>query len=268
VASDQEGLLTALREQTDPEAALRMLNSALAREDFAPSCDVYEEIIGKLGTAGAFDLMKVLVTEMRREGHEVSVGVVRSFIESYARLQMFDEAVDLVLNQLDMFGVQANTVEYNLLLSVLAEGSKIKLLESVYAEMGNRGIKPDVATFNTVINALSRVRQVRTAVLMMEEMSSHRVAPDEMTFTTLMQGFVDEGSIEAALRLKSRMSEMGCSPTGVTVNVLINGYCKLGRVEDALGYIQQEIADGFEPDQVTFNTFVNGLCQTGMLIMP
>ncbi|TVU46381.1 hypothetical protein EJB05_05913, partial [Eragrostis curvula] len=262
-ASDQERLLADLREQTDPEAALRMLNSALAREDFAPSCAVYDEIIRKLGTAGAFDLMKGLVLEMRQEGHEVKLGVLQSFLESHARLQQFDGAVDLVLNQLDFFGIQANTVVYNHLLNVLVEGSKMKLLESVYNEMTTRGITPDVVTFNTLIKALCRAHQVRTAVLMLEEMPGHGVAPDETTFTTLMQGFIEEGSIEAALRVKAKMLEAGCSPTRVTVNVLINGYCKLGRVEDALGYIQQEIAEGFEPDKVTYNTFVHGMCQNG-----
>ncbi|XP_039783613.1 pentatricopeptide repeat-containing protein At3g53700, chloroplastic-like [Panicum virgatum] len=260
-ASDhQERLLTALHEQADPEAALRMLNSAFAREDFAPSRAVYEEVIRKLGSAGAFGLMEGLVREMRREGHEVKVGVVHSFVEGYARLRRFDDAVDLVL-KLDRFGVEADTVVYNHLVNVLVEGSKMKLLKSVYNEMAGRGIQPDVVTFNTLIKGLCRAHQVRTAVLMVEEMPSHGVAPDETTFTTLMQGFVEEGSIEAALRVKAKMLETGCSPTRVTVNVLINGYCKLGRVEDALGYIQQEIADGFEPDQVTYNTFVHGLCQ-------
>lgn len=237
-AAGQEQLLTALREQPDPDAALRMLNAALARDDFAPGPEVYEEIIRKLGAAGALDLMKVLVAEMRREGHQVKLGVVHSFLDSYEGQQLFDDAVDLILNQLQpLFGIQADTVVYNHLLNVLVEGSKMKLLESVYSEMGARGIKPDVVTFNTLMKALCRAHQVRTAVLMLEEMSSRGVAPDETTFTTLMQGFVEEGSIEAALRVKARMLEMGCSLTKVMVNVLINGYCKLGRVKDALGYM-------------------------------
>ncbi|BAT12541.1 Os11g0133200 [Oryza sativa Japonica Group] len=237
-AADQEQLLTALREQPDPDTVLRMLNAVLAWNDFAPGPEVYEEIIRKLGAAGALDLMKVLVAEMRREGHQVKLGVVHSFLDCYARQQLFDDAVDLVLNQLDpLFGIQADTVVYNHLLNVLVEGSEMKLLELVYSEMGARGIKPDVVTFNTLMKALCRAHQVRTAVLMLEEMSSRGVAPDETTFTTLMQGFVEEGSIEAALRVKARMLEMGCSLTKVMVNVLINGYCKLGRVKDALGYM-------------------------------
>nr|ACN31382.1 unknown [Zea mays] len=246
--SDQDRLLTALREQADPEAALQMLNSALAREDFAPSRAVYEEIIQKLGTAGAFDLMEGLVREMRREGHEAGAGVVRSFVESYARLRRFDDAVDLVRNQLNTFGVQADTAVYNHLLNVLAEGSRMKLLESVYNEMTDRGIQPDVVTLNTLIKALCRAHQVRTAVLMLEEMSSHAVAPDETTFTTLMQGFIEEGSIEAALRVKTKMMETGCSPTRVTVNVLINGYCKMGQVEEEAHEEAQEEAQKDEAE--------------------
>ncbi|EAZ17317.1 hypothetical protein OsJ_32841 [Oryza sativa Japonica Group] len=238
-AADQEQLLTApARAPGTPTRCSRMLNAVLAWNDFAPGPEVYEEIIRKLGAAGALDLMKVLVAEMRREGHQVKLGVVHSFLDCYARQQLFDDAVDLVLNQLDpLFGIQADTVVYNHLLNVLVEGSEMKLLELVYSEMGARGIKPDVVTFNTLMKALCRAHQVRTAVLMLEEMSSRGVAPDETTFTTLMQGFVEEGSIEAALRVKARMLEMGCSLTKVMVNVLINGYCKLGRVKDALGYM-------------------------------
>ena len=70
-----------------------ILLSARVCSCIAPGPDVYEEIIRKLGSAGAFDLMKGLVREMRREGHEVKVGVVQSFVESYARLRRFDEAV-------------------------------------------------------------------------------------------------------------------------------------------------------------------------------
>ncbi|WVZ59687.1 hypothetical protein U9M48_009797 [Paspalum notatum var. saurae] len=105
VSDQEEQLLAALRAQADPGAALRTLSSALAREGFDPGRAVYEEVIAKLGAAGAFDLMEELVGEMRRGGHEVTAGVVRPFLEGYARLGRFDDAVDLVLNRLDDGGV-------------------------------------------------------------------------------------------------------------------------------------------------------------------
>nr|CAD1841032.1 unnamed protein product [Ananas comosus var. bracteatus] len=195
---------------------------------------------------------------MKRSGFEIKVGTFLTLVGSYSKFQLFDEAVDVVLNFMDEFELAAETDVYNYLLNVLVEGNKIKLVESVYSEMGSRGIKPDVSTFNILIKALCKTHQLRTAELMFEEMSSYGLAPDEITFTTLMQGFIEEGNMEGALRVKERMLEVNCSPTNVTVNVLIHGQ---GNIKKAADIVQTMTSNWCELDIVTYGTLMSGLCK-------
>uniref|UniRef100_A0A0E0MC40 Pentacotripeptide-repeat region of PRORP domain-containing protein n=1 Tax=Oryza punctata TaxID=4537 RepID=A0A0E0MC40_ORYPU len=270
-AADQEQLLTALREQPDPDAALRMINAALARDDFALGPEVYEEVIRKLVGAGALDLMKVLVAEMRREGHQVKLGVVQSFLDSYARQQLFDDAVDLILNQLEpLFGIQVRTA--------------VLMLEEMYS----RGVAPDETTFTTLLQGFVEEGSIEAALRVKARMLEMGCSPTRVTVNVLINGYCKLGRLEDALGYIQKEIADGFELDQITYNTFVNGLCQNGHVAHALkshgcdgsgGNRLEEALDlarqlgkaldllkemesaGCPRSTVTYNTIIDGLCK-------
>ncbi|KAI3474074.1 hypothetical protein Pfo_028862 [Paulownia fortunei] len=239
-------LLDTLRREEDENSALRLFQWASKQPNFATTLPIYEEIIRKLGNVGSFDSVRQVLDDMKHSEVEIVEGTFFILIDSYAKFELYDEAVD-VLHVMEIeFGVRPGTHTYNFLLNVLVDGNKLILVESVHSKMLDDGVKPDVSTFNILIKALCKAHQIRPAILLMEEMPNY--------------GFSNLGG---ALRVREQMVAAQCPWSNVTINVLINGFCKEGRVEEALIFVQEMANEGFCPDHFTFNTLISGLCKVG-----
>ncbi|CAN4116130.1 unnamed protein product [Withania somnifera] len=149
------------------------------------------------------------------------------FIESYAKFELYSEAIGVL-----------NMMWNDLLLNVLVDRNKLKLVENVHSRMLDEGVKAD-------------------------EMPMYGLVPDERIFTTIMQGYIVEGNLDGALRIRDLMVSAKCPASSITLNLLFHGYCKEGRIDEALNFVQDMCSRGFSPDQFTFNTLINGLCKAG-----
>ncbi|KAG5553880.1 hypothetical protein RHGRI_011671 [Rhododendron griersonianum] len=258
-----EQLLHALSQQNDETSAVNLFRWASKQPNFKPTLPVYKEIIRKLGHLGSFDSMKRILKDMRVSNCRPDEGTFLIFIESYAKRDLYDDAIGVLDMMEHEFGLKPGRYTYNFLLNVLVDGNKLKLVASVHSMMFTRGVEPDVSTFNIVIKALCNSHQIRHAILMIEDLSNYGLEPDEITYTTIMQGYIEEGNLETAIRIWEEMIAAQCPLSKVTVNVLIHGYCKEGRIEEALKYAEEMWVEGFRPDQFTFNTLVHGLCKSG-----
>ncbi|KAG6430441.1 hypothetical protein SASPL_108508 [Salvia splendens] len=256
-------LLDCLRGEKDEKLALRLFQLASEQPNFVPALPVYEEILEKLGNVGSFDSIRKVLNHMKLSNIDVVEPVFFISIGSYAKFELYDEAISVLGVMEKEFRVRPGTHAYNFLMNVLVDGNKLKLVESVHLKMINSGVKPDISTFNILIKALCKAHQIRPAILLMEEMPMYGLAPDEKTFTTIMQGYIEEGNLEGALRVREQMVAAQCQWSNVTINELINGFCKEGRIEEALIFVQKMVNEGFCPDKFTFNTLISGLCKAG-----
>nr|GLL25806.1 pentatricopeptide repeat-containing protein At3g53700, chloroplastic-like [Ipomoea trifida] len=259
----QKQLLDTLRQEKDEASALNLFKWALEQPEIEPSRQICEEILRKLGKAGSFDAMRRVLDDMKNSRVEIGEGAFFILIESYAKFELYGEAIGVLDVMEQEFDVKPGTFSYNLLLNILVDGNKLKLVEDVHSRMLSEGLKPDVSTFNILIKALCKAHQIRAAILMIEDMPRHGLSPDEKTFNTLMHCYIEGGDLEGALRIRDQMVAANCPPTSITVNTLIHGFCKQGKIEEIFSFVQEMSSQGFSPDSFTFNTLVNGLCKAG-----
>ncbi|KAJ0989122.1 hypothetical protein J5N97_007478 [Dioscorea zingiberensis] len=159
-------LLSILRRQKDPSSVLHLFNWTSKQENSIPSLSLYEEILQILGKAGSFDDMKLVLKEIQLSGYKINQGTFLIFIEIYSKFQLFDLAVDVVLELMQEFGVEPDCYSYNSLLNILVDENKLSLVESLYSSMTGRGVQPDVSTFNILIKALCKTHQIKPAISM------------------------------------------------------------------------------------------------------
>ncbi|KAF3782179.1 Pentatricopeptide repeat-containing protein [Nymphaea thermarum] len=260
-------LISIVRRHGDGDTAVSVFNWALEQPNFVPESSLVEVILHQLGSEGSFEQMRALLED---PGCTVTPGMFLAFVESYAKLHMVDEAVG-ILSEMEKFEVEPDIFIYNNLLNLLVDENKLKMVESVYSDMGMRGVSPDVSTFNVLIKALCKAHQIRTAISMMEEMSDYGLVPDEKTFTTIMQGYIEQDNLDSALEIKERMTRSGCKLTSVTINVLLHGYyavtygtligglCKGGRVHLANKLLRTIMMKGIVPAPQTYNPIIQSL---------
>ncbi|MCD7458321.1 hypothetical protein HAX54_037917 [Datura stramonium] len=143
-------------------------------------------LLQKLGNVGSFDSMRGVLDDMKKLQVELVEGTFFIFIESYAKFELYDEAIRVLDMMWKVFGMKPGTFSYNLLLNVLVDGNKLKLVENVHSRMLDEGVKADVSTFNILIKALCKTHQIRPAILMMEEMPMYGLVRMRL-FTAIMQ---------------------------------------------------------------------------------
>ncbi|KAE9455623.1 hypothetical protein C3L33_12472, partial [Rhododendron williamsianum] len=263
-----EQLLHALSQRNDETSALNLFHWASKQPNFKPTLPVYKEIIRKLGHLGSFDSMKRILKDMRVSNCRPDEGTFLIFIESYAKRDLYDDAIGVLDMMEHEFGLKPGRYTFNFLLNVLVDGNKLKLVASVHSMMFARGVEPDVSTFNIVIKALCNSHQIRHAILMIEDLSNYgndssSMPTEKVTVNVLIHGYCKEGRIEEALKYAEEMWVEGFRPDQFTFNTLVHGLCKSGHVEHALELLDLMLQEGFDPDVVTYNTLISELCKSG-----
>ncbi|CBI32605.3 unnamed protein product, partial [Vitis vinifera] len=166
--------------------------------------------------------MRRVLQEMKHTGCEIRRGTFLILIESYAKFELFDEAVAVVDIMEEEFGLKLDAFTYNFLLNVLVDGNKLKLVEIVNSRMVSRGIKPDVTTFNILIKALWRI----------EEMTDKGFLPDFSSFLMLAEGLCALSMEDTLIKLVNRvMKQANFSDSEVS---MIMGFLKIRKFQDAL----------------------------------
>lgn len=106
---------------------------------------------------GCFDLMKGVLDDMKRLKIELVEGTFFIFIESYAKFELYNEAIKVLDMMQNEFCVMAGTFNYNQLLNVLVDGNKFKFVENALDEgvkavkgtpAGCKGIKSRMCKYN------------------------------------------------------------------------------------------------------------------------
>nr|GMC80595.1 pentatricopeptide repeat-containing protein At3g53700, chloroplastic [Ipomoea batatas] len=259
----QKQLQHSLRQGKDETSAFNLFTWALAHPESEPSRQICEEILRKLGKAGSFDAMRRVLDGMKESKVEIGEGTFIILIESYAKFDLYDEAIGVLDVMEQEFDVKPGIFSYNNLLNVLVDGrkfNKLEVVEDVLSRMLSEGLKPDVPTFNILIKALCKAHQIRAAILMMEDMPQHGLSPNEKTFTT---GFCNSGKVEVATRLLRSIEMKGMVQTPQSYTPIIQALFRQKRTKEAMRLFREMEAKAGPPDYISYKIVFRGLCFGG-----
>nr|GLL25803.1 pentatricopeptide repeat-containing protein At3g53700, chloroplastic-like [Ipomoea trifida] len=259
----QQQLLDTLRQESDETSALNLFQWALEQPEFEPSRRVFEEVLRKLGKAGSFGAMRRVLDDMKESKVEIGEGTFFIFIERYAMFELYDEAIGVLDVMGHEFGVKPGIFSFNLLLNVLVDGNKLKLVENVLSRMLSEGLNPDVSTYNILIKALCKEGDVKKAGNVMQTMTSNWCEPDVFTYGTLIQGLCKSGGVEVATRLLITIQMKGMALAPQAYNPIILALFRQKRAKEAMRLFREMEEKADPPDYVSHKIVFRGLCSGG-----
>lgn len=246
-------------------------------------------MVDLLGKNGLFEPMWDVIRSMKQEGVLSMAAFVLAF-RCYCSLGEFNEAV-MAFDLMDRYGIQADVVAVNSLLSAICREDNETLKALEFFERIKTRIPPDADSFAILLEGWEKEGNVANAKKTFGEMvvrvgwSPQNVAAYDAFLTTLVRG----SQIEEAIKFLKIMKGKNCSPglkffsnaldtlierndsAHVVVlwdmmassrllpnlrmyNSMIALLCDNKDIDGALGFLDNMVFYGVFPDSLTYNT--------------
>ncbi|ONK81463.1 uncharacterized protein A4U43_C01F29350 [Asparagus officinalis] len=189
----------------------------------------YTTMIGILGQARQFGIIKRLLDEMKRDGCFPTVVTYNRLIHAYGRANYISEAVE-VFHEMQELGYEPDRVTYCTLIDIHAKAGFLEVALDLYRNMQEVGLSPDTFTYSAMVNCLGKA-----------------------------------GHLAAAYNLFCEMIDRGCIPNLVTYNIMIALQAKARNYQSAVKLYRDMQAAGFRPDKITYNIVMEVLGHCGHL---
>ncbi|KAF8725565.1 hypothetical protein HU200_020099 [Digitaria exilis] len=281
-------LIAAIREETDPDAALRIfLNPPSARpsSQFRHCLRCYDLIISKLAAARLFPAVESILSRLPPSDASHGTGprenLLCRVISAYGRARLpaaarraFEHpafpdprtahALNTLLNAL----LDCRSPLPDLLSVCRDAGSSSGSLErtrQLFDEMLSLGIAPTADTFGTLVAALCDAGQLKEAFEVKDAMvTRYDVPPSARVYASLIKGLCQRGDVDAAVRLKDEMAgKAELMQNSAGYGALVRALFRAGRKGEAHGLLEELKGRGIVPhrDRVVYNAMIAGFCE-------
>lgn len=109
------------------------------------------------------------------------------------------EKIDMVLAEMETYGIKADLMVYNALMSVYGKAGLfyevelvVKSLKAEIArleELGNTSLAMDLVTYNTLLDVYGKAGRLNDVIHWFAEMKKAGVQPDVLTFNSLVNAY-------------------------------------------------------------------------------
>ncbi|KAE8687134.1 tRNA (cytosine-5-)-methyltransferase-like [Hibiscus syriacus] len=237
-----------------------------------------------------FVFLDHLVDTSKRFDFELNSRAFNYLLNSYVRVNRFDDAVDCFNGMLERDIVP--WIPYmNILLTALVRRSLMDKARELYGKMVSIGVrgdcftvyammraflkegKPwegeeffreaktqgidlDAAVYRISIHVACRKPDLNMSTELLRKMEGRGWVPSESSYTTVIGAFIKQGNLAEALRLKDEMLSSGKPLNLVAATSLMKGYCKQGDIDQALDLFNKIKDDGLAPNKVTYTVLI------------
>ncbi|PUZ63562.1 hypothetical protein GQ55_3G077600 [Panicum hallii var. hallii] len=280
-------LAAALRQEPDPDAALRLfLNppNTTPSSLFRRCLRCYDLIISKLAAARLFPAMESILSRLPPSDASYGPGprenLLCRVISAYGRARLpaaacrafahpaFPDprtahALNTLLHALldcrsplrDLLavcrdaGIPANAGTYNILMRAAEASGSLEHTRRLFDEMLRLGIAPTVDTFGTIVAALCDAGQLEEAFEVKDAMvRRHDVSPNAHVYASLVNGLCQRGEVDAPVRLKDEMaSKPELLQNSAVYGALVRALFRAGRKGEVDGLLEEMKGRGIVP---------------------
>ncbi|XP_070006765.1 pentatricopeptide repeat-containing protein At2g20710, mitochondrial isoform X1 [Nicotiana sylvestris] len=157
--------------------------------------------------------------------------VYGALLNVYADAKCLKKAED-TMQKLKELGY-ANTVAYNVLMSLYAKMGDLDKLNSLMLEMEDKGIFGNTITYNILLNAYASVPDVEEMKKLLMKMEADPLVTDWSPYTVAAKGYLKAGDIEkASAALKYCEHKIRGKRATLAVDILLTLYTSMGKKED------------------------------------
>lgn len=251
-----------LKSQQDPGLALNFFKWAKRQEGFKHDEHSYTTMIGILGRARKFEVINLLLGEMRRDGCEPTVVTYNRLIHCYGRANYTRKALD-IFYEMQKAWCRPDRVTYCTLIDIHAKAGFLDVAMEMYNEMQRAGLLADTFTYSVIINCLGKAGELSAAYRLFCEMIEKGCVPSLVTYNIIIDLHAKARKYPVALKLYTDMKNAGFQPDHVTYSITMEvlGHC--GRFEEAEAVFMEMQQAGWEPDEPVYGLLVDMWGKTG-----
>lgn len=219
--------------------------------------EAYHIIIGSLGRIRKFELIWVLINDMKGKGI-LTQEAFSLVIKWYARARMDKEAIETFKN-MGKFGLSPDLATFNNLLIALCKCKYVRRAQEIFDEMKAEYV-PDLRTYSIMLEGWGDEHKVNKAREIFQEMIDMDCEPDIVVYVILMNAFCKVGEIEEAVKVLDEMRSRGCKPNLHAYSVLVHAYGSNKQIAEALDIFEKMKKDTCAPDTPTYNALIGAFC--------
>ncbi|KQJ85601.1 pentatricopeptide repeat-containing protein At1g18900 [Brachypodium distachyon] len=250
----------------------------------------YTTMIGILGQARQFGIMRNLLHEMNRDRCKPTVVTYNRIIHAYGRANYLREAVK-VFEEMEEAGYEPDRVTYCTLIDIHAKAGYLEVAMDLYGRMQEVGLSPDTFTYSAMVNCLGKGGQLAAAYKLFCEMIENGCTPNLVTYNIIIALQAKARNYDNVVKLYRDMQVAGFRPDKITYSIVMEvlGHCghldeaeavfiemrrdwapdepvygllvdlwgKAGNVDKALGWYHAMLQDGLQPNVPTCNSLLS-----------
>ena len=185
-----------------------------------------------------FLLLKTsIVGKEKKDGGEhekLSTRVVMTQFRVFSKLQLADEAVELLKLHESLINEVPDKLAVNVTLGILVNKYRI---DEAWKILNTFPQSLDTVSFNTIMKGYARTKRARDALALLDQMESRKgnfPMPNLISYNTVADAFMRIGQPDSALSVVHRAQENGIKSDMFTCSILVKGIETTGNADKYL----------------------------------
>ncbi|KAI5432129.1 hypothetical protein KIW84_036034 [Lathyrus oleraceus] len=190
---------------------------------------------------------------------------IRSFNFLINRLVIHDR-VDTALflvERFKSFGLISNCYSYAIIIKARCKKGDLENAIGVFDEMKEAGVNPDSYCYVALIEGMCNNHRSDLGYEMLRQFRMTNVVVDVYVYTAIIRGFCNEMKLDLAESVFLEMEKEGLVPDVYIYSALIHGYCKIRNLDKALAIHDSMISKGIETNCVVISCILHCLDEMG-----
>lgn len=244
-----------LKQLRDHSVALGFFKWLKHQAGFKHDEHTYTTMIGILGHARQFGIIKRLLDEMKSDGCHPTVVTYNRLIHAYGRANYISEAIQ-VFHQMQELGYEPDRVTYCTLIDIHAKAGFLEVALDLYRNMQEVGLSPDTFTYSAMVNCLGKAGHLSAAYNLFCEMIEHGCVPNLVTYNIMIALQAKARNYPSAVKLYRDMQAAGFRPDKITYSIVMEvlGHC--GHLDEAEN-VFVEMQRDWVPDEPVYGLMVD-----------
>lgn len=154
---------------------------------------------------------------------KLSTRVVVTQFRVFSKLQLADEAVELLKQHQELLGEAPDKLAVNVTLGILVNKYRI---DEAWAILNQFSDSLDTVSYNTIMKGYSRTKRAREALALLDQMESTEgifPTPNLISYNTVADAFMRINHPDAALAVVHRSQRNGIKSDMFTCSILVKG---------------------------------------------
>lgn len=206
------------------EKAFELFEEMIHNKVASPDLVACNAVINGLVKEGNLDTACKVVDAMTEQGITPDSFTFINYINLLCKADRFDDAYQIVQQEVVKKGCPPNTQMYNVLIDNLGKAGKVEEALKAFDRMREQGFSPDTVTFNIVISILGGIGKVDAAYQLFQEMKEKACQPTLFSYNIMIGNLVRAGRANAGTKLFQEMLENQVSPNDITLKLLLQAH--------------------------------------------